>query len=489
MHKIYFVLFILSTSFQYAIAQKEGSFPTFEDFMELQEEYKTPIISDMYSTIDDIEPLIKKMKAEAAWTVNKEGESLEGRPIYSLTYGTGPTKVMLWSQMHGNEPTATMAIMDILNTYIEDAPELRNLWAFLGEKLTIRFIPMLNPDGAESFTRRNAAHIDINRDAARTASPEAKILRRNAETFKPDFGFNLHDQEIYYRAGRDGKQVAIAFLAPAYNYANEINDVRRNAMKLMSILADSITPVIPEHVARYKTSFEPRAFGDNFQRWGTSTILIESGGYPDDPQKQYLRKLNYALLMKSFIHIAQEDYKDVSIESYMALPFNQSKMLSLLIKDAIYIVNGYKVPIDIGYKGSLIDPEYGHRFTDNHIVRIGDLSVFSGLETFDAQEMYILPGDIAPLPKALHKMKRADFLKLLKNGVHTLLVKEIPQNASAYPMVFTTEKKDLNQEYSRVDIRRWTDPAFFLGHAGKPEYLVHNGQVLTLEEAAAQMVQ
>ncbi|NIQ56614.1 MAG: peptidase M14, partial [Gemmatimonadetes bacterium] len=38
---------------------------------------------------------------------------MEGRPIYAVRFGHGPMRVLLWSQMHGDEPTATMAIADI----------------------------------------------------------------------------------------------------------------------------------------------------------------------------------------------------------------------------------------------------------------------------------------------------------------------------------------------------------------------------------------
>ncbi|MCL4807932.1 MAG: peptidase M14, partial [Thermoanaerobaculia bacterium] len=37
----------------------------------------------------------------------EQGASAEGRPILVVTAGTGPAKALLWSQMHGDEPTAT----------------------------------------------------------------------------------------------------------------------------------------------------------------------------------------------------------------------------------------------------------------------------------------------------------------------------------------------------------------------------------------------
>src|SRR5690606_18878993 len=110
----------------------------------------------------DILPLLKNRKG--VFRVDEIGQSVQGRGTFQLTYGKGPVKVMLWSQMHGNESTATMALFDLFN-FLEGNHDgydtLRNL---LREKLHILFIPMVNPDGAEVFQRRNALDIDINRD-------------------------------------------------------------------------------------------------------------------------------------------------------------------------------------------------------------------------------------------------------------------------------------------------------------------------------------
>ena len=45
--------------------------------------------------------------------VREVGKSLEGREIWDVTFGTGPFVVMMWSQMHGDEPTATSALFDL----------------------------------------------------------------------------------------------------------------------------------------------------------------------------------------------------------------------------------------------------------------------------------------------------------------------------------------------------------------------------------------
>ncbi|NUN94208.1 MAG: peptidase M14, partial [Verrucomicrobiae bacterium] len=108
-------------------------------------------------------------------TMEEAGRSAEGRSINLLRLGTGKTKVFLWSQMHGDEPTATMALLDLLH-YIALRRETPEVKAIL-KQTTLLIIPMLNPDGAERFQRRTSQGIDMNRDALRLQTPEARVLK------------------------------------------------------------------------------------------------------------------------------------------------------------------------------------------------------------------------------------------------------------------------------------------------------------------------
>ena len=44
--------------------------------------------------------------------LNTVGQSVLGKPIYSLQIGNGETRILIWSQMHGNEPTSTKSLID-----------------------------------------------------------------------------------------------------------------------------------------------------------------------------------------------------------------------------------------------------------------------------------------------------------------------------------------------------------------------------------------
>jgi hypothetical protein len=342
------------------------------DYYNLHDSIKEPVIKDRFFKHSDIEPIILGLENHADFVVTHLGESIQGRSINLVKWGNGPKTVLMWSQMHGDEPTATMALMDIFRLFQSDLPEFESAKQKLQNELTILFIPMLNPDGAQSFKRRNALEVDLNRDALRLTNPEARILKEVRDKYNPLFGFNLHDQNIYYSAGNEGDPVAIAFLAPAYNHEKDVNDVRLRAMQLIGAMHESLLPHIEGKIAKYDDTFEPRAFGDNIQRWGTSTILVESGGYPDDPEKQYLRKLNFLLLMSSLSHIANDSYKKYTAEDYNDIPYNRFNAIhDFLIKNATVEMSGVTYTLDLGWRG-------------NRISDIGDLSINNAYEIFDA---------------------------------------------------------------------------------------------------------
>lgn len=105
------------------------------------------------------------------------GTSFLGNSIYKLSFGTGEKRILIWSQMHGNESSGTRAMFDVINFFEQNSETAQNILS----QLTIDFIPMLNPDGANVNTRRNAIGIDINRDFLAKESTEIHILLKQVE--------------------------------------------------------------------------------------------------------------------------------------------------------------------------------------------------------------------------------------------------------------------------------------------------------------------
>jgi hypothetical protein len=309
--------------------------------------------------------------------------SVQGRAIRVVSFGSGPTRVLLWSQMHGDESTATMALTDIIRFFAEADGD--PLHALVGDRLTVIMVPMLNPDGAERFQRRNAVGVDVNRDARRLATPEGRALKALRDSLDADFGFNLHDQGARTTAGEEGKQAAIALLAPPTDTSRAYGPVRERARRLAALLATGLAEILPERVAKYDDTFNPRAFGDLVQQWGTSTILIESGALPDDPEKQKLRRVNVMLLLTAFEAIATERYDQADPDAYENLPFNRRLANDLLLKGGLVVVpNGEPLPLDVALVYEDAVARRGLQLGET-----GDLDDAVALDTLDVSGLYL----------------------------------------------------------------------------------------------------
>ena len=61
----------------------------------------------------DLKKYLEQLK-KTGLKVDEVGRSGANREIYQVEFGKGPLKVFMWSQMHGDEPTATSALIDML---------------------------------------------------------------------------------------------------------------------------------------------------------------------------------------------------------------------------------------------------------------------------------------------------------------------------------------------------------------------------------------
>ena len=355
------------------------------ELFENYDKYKHPQIMSRRFTQADLLRWVKNSEEKHVFEKSTIGTSAEARSIYLLMAGNGPTKVLLWSQMHGDEATATMALVDILNFFTHHPSH--QAVKLIKDKLALLMIPMINPDGAERFQRRTAQLIDMNRDALQLATPEARILKDVQQKHKPEFGFNLHDQDPRYTVGPTNKVAAIALLAPAADDARTDNSVRTRAKKVAAVLTSVLHQFVVGHVAKYDDSFEPRAFGDNIQKWGTSTVLIESGGWKNDRDKMFLRKLNFVGLVTALCTIADQSYAEADVDLYDKLQFNTKNLFDIIIRNGSLKTNERvsALSVDVGLNvEEVAKPSTGKLEMVAKIVDVGDLRTFGAFEEIDA---------------------------------------------------------------------------------------------------------
>ena len=448
--------------------------------------YKEAALKNRRFKHQDIVPLIERLKDNPLFTVSIEGESAEKRAIYLIKAGTGKTKIFLWSQMHGDESTATMAIFDIFN-FLSANDFLNDFRNNLLQNATLYFMPMVNPDGAEIFQRRNDFDIDINRDAISQQTSEGKVLRETFEKLKADFGFNLHDQNIYYSVGHSFKPATLSFLAPADNYDKTIDTVRSNAMKVIGQMYQTLSSFIPGHMAKYSDDFEPRAFGDNFQKWGTSTILIESGGWKDDIEKQFIRKLNFIALLCAFKSISEKNYLNESLDVYDKIPFNEEDLMDLIVRKVKFAKDGLEYTFDLGIKRTEVNINNAADYYYKSVVEdLGDLSVYFGYEDYDLDGLEISPGKTLPEKfNSIDEVKKLNFNDLYKQGYTNIIL-----NSQNFNEEFSTLPINIikNQNHSEnKDIRIGEIPNFVLKKNGIVKYVIINGYIYNVVNSTGEI--
>ena len=374
--------------------------------------YKNTDLADYTFPNTLIRQIIAEQYAHLDWEVM--GSSFQDRPISMVKIGTGTTKVLLWSQMHGDEPTATAAMFDVLN-FLDSQEELAQK---IKKHLTIYFIAVVNPDGQDLHTRRNAQQIDINRDYLAKQSPEAKILNNAFTQIKPDFAFNLHSQSPLYRSTNQD-EIAIALLAPAADKHLSQTWEREQAMKVIVEINHMLQKLIPKKVARFKDEYEPRAFGDNFQK-KCPTILIEAGYLStDDANRSYIRELYFYSIIAGFNSILSKSYQEIDLLNYFMIPLQTQSGLAIKIENlSPNFEKTYK--IDLGLTTiKIFNPDFRTFETIYQLVEIGDLQFQSAFETINAEGLLFI-GELnleKPADITLMNEHRQTIFEI-KNGVN-----------------------------------------------------------------------
>ena len=333
-------------------------------------------------------------KADSRFAFERVGTSAEGRSINMMTVGSGPYRVLLWSQMHGDEPTATSALLDVFEYFQRHRtdPAVQRILS----SLTLYVIPMLNPDGAERFQRRNAQGIDVNRDALSLQTPEGRTLKSVRDRFNPRVGFNLHNQGWSTSVGDPPKPASISLLSVAYDKPRSENAGRRLTKKLCAVIRDALEPFASGQIGRYDDEFEVRAFGDNLTLWGTPVVLIETGPYPSAEPDPPLVRMNFVAILSALDALATGRVDRADAKRYESLPYNESRLFYVLIQQATIVSGAGVAPFtaDIGIAANrrvrIVDGERRIQMQAN-IADLGDLRTYGAIRTVDGRGRVAAP--------------------------------------------------------------------------------------------------
>ncbi len=303
--------------------------------------------------------------------------------------------------MHGNEATGTYALSDLLTYLSRERP----LFEALKKHYTLVFLPMLNPDGAQRFSRYNALGSDLNREGLKTISPEMEILKKALES-STALAFNLHDQRNIFSVGRSSLPASLSLLAPSTITTKGL-EARKHSIRLISAALERFTVEEIRYVARFSDEYYPKAMGEWCTDRGISAILVEAGGYYNDPHRIFARNL-----MTKFLLFCLEDLltKDTGHKNlYQTLPVNAQDLRDLVIRNVRMQSPSGEITFDIACTGKYLPDQNQWRWM---IDEIGDLDMIYGYKEVDLKSeepisfQLFSPGDflyIDKLPKSWHQ--------------------------------------------------------------------------------------
>lgn len=331
---------------------------------------------------------------------NSLGKSFLGNEIFHLKIGNGNRAVLAWSQMHGNESTGTRAMLDVFEFL-----KLENSWCReIRDSFSFHFIPMLNPDGATNYSRRNACGIDLNRDFTKEVSPEIRILKDFVQNEQFEFLFNLHDQRTIFNVENSAEPATLSFLAPSVDVQRSLTDARRRLMSVITAVYSDLQEFIPGKISRFSDEFYPHATGDNFTQMGIPTLLIEAGHYPNDYARDHTRKANALAILLAMDSLLRNE--DLGTQGYFEIPENQKKFFDVLLRNVLVRSSSAEVILDIGV---IFKEELNLESHEVELIavieEVGDLSEYYGHLDIDKKgKVFVGKSELFPVVE-----KAADF--------------------------------------------------------------------------------
>ncbi|GGH42387.1 peptidase M14 [Mangrovimonas yunxiaonensis] len=339
-----------------------------------------------YITNNHIEAVVNGLGEK--FTVTELGRSVLNNPIQAITVGRGDKRILMWSQMHGNESTTTKAVFDFLNLLSNAGHALANT---ILDNCTISIIPILNPDGAERYTRFNANNVDLNRDASALTQPESKLLSDYFKAFKPHFCFNLHGQRTIFGAGKENKSATVSFLSPSQDKNRSLTLTRKKAMEIIVAMYTALQTDIPEQIGIYDDGFNINCVGDLFQSLGVPTVLFEAGHYSNDYQREQVRFFICKAIVAAVCYISKHAVDGEAYERYLEIPQNEKTFFDIIVRRAKLSASD-DIVCDVAI-------QYEEELKANEVVfipivkQIGGVDGYFGHLELDAQEKLVHNGE------------------------------------------------------------------------------------------------
>lgn len=329
--------------------------------------------------------LFKFLQENLSDYISEIGKSGSGLPIYMGRFGDGTKKIIAWSQMHGNESTATHAMLDLLKS----VPPGHDLW----KKIQLDFIFMLNPDGSELWTRQNGENLDINRDFNAEATVEMKLLKKAVAGGTYDFALNLHDQRTIFTT--DGIHPAtLSFLSPSQDAERNLTENRKKSMAVIAHIFREMQSGLRNRIGRYSDEFYPNSCGDNFMLAGLPNVLFEGGHFEADYKREFTRKFYTMALYAALEGIVQLNGSTEGFSEYFKIPENQETHYDVVYRN-VRLNTDFDCVLDVAVQYREVYSGGNEIDYVPYVVEVGKVSR-KGWEEIDCSGMSFISASIYP---------------------------------------------------------------------------------------------
>ncbi|MBK7342663.1 MAG: hypothetical protein IPJ06_05825 [Saprospiraceae bacterium] len=249
-------------------------------------------------------------------------------------------------------------------------------------------------------------------------------------------------------------------------------------MRLIGGLAEGLQTLIPGQVAKYSDAFEPRAFGDNITKWGTSTILIEAGWLPGDDEKQTLRRLYFATLVAALDGIAKKTYTLQEVKAYNDIPFNQNHLTDLMLTEVLLQEGRSEYLLDIIFKHTeKTEPDGRTWYREARIEEMGDLSPYGGYTLLEGKGKWrIVAARTHPhVMTSMEELRDEPLTDLILGGTAIIRMDQVSNNLRFADAPIAIRRLDDN---ANEPIQLGQNPTFYLQDkkTGAFRYLIVNGR-------------
>ncbi len=311
-------------------------------------------------------------------SVNKIGYSTLGMPIFRVRLGNGKFKILAWTQMHGNESTATLAFLDFLKMYDSNDTFRTNF----DSRYQLDIILMLNPDGAMYWRRENALGIDINRDFFEVQSIEMSVFKKVIQSEYYHLALNCHDQRSIFGNPISNKPASLSVLAPSIDADEGMNNARKRAIQILGNTFLKLRNQAKGSITRFDETYYPNALGDNLQKMDIPTILLESGIFEDDYERLKVRELFFNTIITILSFADNETLENDYL--YYEIPNSSTHFRDIVIRNVNVISNGFISTLDISIQFEEFACEVEKCiFYIPKIQEIGRLKELKGWQQFD----------------------------------------------------------------------------------------------------------